>query len=395
MKAGSILVGVVVMPLAALAGNLPLITLHPTNRVALPGSNSAFSVMSTNAAGYQWRFNGVDVPWGTNATLVVTNAQPSNVGYYMTVAKNELGWTPSQMAYLAVTDVGGTVPFSNLGNTNAQAFYQALGFIPISNATAQLVAGPELDQMLPVGSPVTVSNGYFHSEDRSVPNVAPGQTVYYRVAITYTNQVGMLYTQISTTLTLVAGGNGHATPSTDALLFPMYIEWPQPNFYPFCGNGEVRYVTSQTLIPGETARTCLFVDGYLYPSSIQWRKDGAPIATNHSLIITNFQAADVGVYDVQAFTFIGRGVGAGASWKVHFGIQTSNGQGVFRFPRLSGSAFVCDLEGVAGRSYGIERSTDLSTWSNLLTLTNTTGVASFTNSTEANVGRFYRAVLLP
>jgi hypothetical protein len=396
MKVGTILVCAVGTPFAALAGTVPFITTQPTNQIVVPANNATLVVASTNATSYQWRFNGTEVLWGTNATLIITNAQTTDTGYYMVIAKNEMGWTPSQLAYLAVIDVGGTVPFSNLGNTNAQAFYQACGDCgPISNATAQLVAGPELDQMLPVGSPVTVSNGYFHSEDRSVPNVAPGQTAFYRVAITYTNQIGMLYTQISTTLTLVAGGNGHPTPSTGALFFPMYIEWPQPDFYPFCGNGEIRHVTSQTLIPGETARTCLFVSGYMYPSSIQWRKDGAPIATNQSLIITNFQATDVGVYDVQAFTFTAQGAGAGASWKVQFGIQTSNGPGVFRSPRLSGSDFVCDLEGVASRSYGIQWSTNLSMWSNLLTLTNTTGVASFTNSTGASDGRFYRAVLLP
>lgn len=396
MKLGIILVCAVGTPFAALAGSLPFVTIHPTNQIVVPANNATLEIASTNATSYQWRFNGADVPWETNATLIITNAQTTNTGYYVVIAKNEMGWTPSQLAYLAVIDVGGTVPFSNLGNSMAQACYQMTpcrgDSAPITNATAQLMAGPQLDLMLPVGSPVTVSNGYFNAADRVVPNATPAQTIYYRVDITYTNY-SCVYTQPSTTLKLVAGGDGYPAPSADALRFPTYIEWPLPAIWPFDCNGGGWAFTNRTLIPSESGRSAACPDGVYVHASVQWRKDGTPIngATNGSLIITNFQTADVGVYDVQAFA---EG-GAAISWKMYFSIQTSNGPGVFRIPRLLGSDFICDLEGVASRSYGIQWSSNLSTWSNLLTLTNTTGVASFTNSTGASAGRFYRAVLLP
>jgi hypothetical protein len=106
----------------------------------------------------------------------------------MAVAKNKAGWTPSRMAYLSVTDVGGTVPFSNIGIPLARADYQCCCQVdgPITNGTAQVVAGPELDQMGPVGNRGTVSNGYFNYPPVHVPNAAAGQTVYYRVDIAWT-----------------------------------------------------------------------------------------------------------------------------------------------------------------------------------------------------------------
>src|SRR3989442_1692463 len=116
--------------LDACAGSLPVITTHPQSQVVEPGSNATFSVVCTNATAWQWRFNGVELSGGTNSTLIVTNAQSPNVGYYLALAKNETGWTPSQMAYLSVvtSGQGGFVPFSNLGNSNDPATYQCPNF---------------------------------------------------------------------------------------------------------------------------------------------------------------------------------------------------------------------------------------------------------------------------
>src|SRR6266513_5115331 len=106
------------------AGTLPVVTSQPQSQVVSPGSSANFVVGSTNATGYQWRFNGVDIPSGTNATLDVVNTQSTNTGYYMAIVKNDTGLTPSQTAYLSVVaGSGGQVPFSNDGNPSAQARY--------------------------------------------------------------------------------------------------------------------------------------------------------------------------------------------------------------------------------------------------------------------------------
>jgi len=133
------------------AGSLPVITTYPQHQVVSPGTDAILSLEGTNATAYQWRFNGDEVPWGTNATLIITNAQVTNIGYYMAVAKNEMGWTPSQLACLFV--VGNSVefvPFSNTNGPNEQVRYgpgcdDSVSNLPISNGAAQLWVSPVLD----------------------------------------------------------------------------------------------------------------------------------------------------------------------------------------------------------------------------------------------------------
>lgn len=54
---------------------------------------------------YQWRFNGVDIPGATNATLVLTNVTVDKTGYYSVLVSNPFGQTNSAKAYLSVVQV--------------------------------------------------------------------------------------------------------------------------------------------------------------------------------------------------------------------------------------------------------------------------------------------------
>ena len=186
---------------------LPFFTTHPTNQIVAPSNTVTFVAQSSNATAYQWRLNGVDIPAATNISLVITNAQTNNIGYYMAVAKNSTGWTPSRMGYLSVVgSTMGVVPFNTKNIPTAQANYQIdycfFNYRPITNGTATLVAGPALDWMVPVvvNSHSVVSNGYFPYAgsnppppalplptllSRNVPNVAPGQDIFYRVDVSY------------------------------------------------------------------------------------------------------------------------------------------------------------------------------------------------------------------
>ncbi|HEX5397802.1 MAG TPA: immunoglobulin domain-containing protein [Verrucomicrobiae bacterium] len=407
---------------AAFADELPFITVQPTNQIVSPGNSATLTVAAGSATGFQWRFNGADIAGGTNSTLQIPNAQTNNAGYYTVVAKNSTGWVPSQSAWLSVVPntppppplgYGGVVPFSNTTNTGlfAQARSSVDGGV-INNGNAQVVAGPALDQMQPVGLSTAVSNGYYGRPfvTRTVPTVAPGQSVFYRVNITYTNIYSFsTLTQQSAVLNLVAGGGVYPVPSTGYLKFPAWPEWPEPVFLISGGggvlNGLASTPTNQVRIPGERfSLTNLFWGfGDFGVPTWQWRKDGNTIGSPQNftggitseygiaiLTITNVQPSDAGIYDV---------VVLGNDWivgpKTFVSIQITNGCGVFQSPRLRGTNFVCDLLGAAGRNYKIQCSTNLTVWNDIVTLSNTTGMVAFSNSPAPGGAQFYRTVLLP
>jgi hypothetical protein len=393
------------------ADTLPIITAQPTNQVVSPGGTAKFSVTATAATAFQWRFNGSDIANETNALLQISNVQTNNAGYYLVIVKNSTGWVPSKLVYLATAlpifdDNEGVVPFSNTGIPSAQAKYQ-YGYgtpsgSPIAGGMATVAVGPQLDQMKTVPFyTASISNGYFNGIAASAPSVMPGQTVYYRVDITYTNG-GQIITQPSTILKLIAT-QWPDLPDASNLKFPGWLEWP------YDPHPTSATPTNQIRIPGETFTLTndFYASGDYGVSTGQWRKDGVLLSSGTNffqpppvsapgygtfraiLTISNVQPSDAGVYDVQVL---------GNNWiigpKTSLNVQTANGWGVFATPRSDGSNFLADLQGIAGRIYQIQWSSNLSDWNALQTISNVTGTITISNA-PADPARFYRALLLP
>lgn len=407
---------------SAIAQTLPVITSSPTNLTVVPGNTAIFAVTATGTTGYQWRFNGADIPGAMDATLKVLNAQSTNCGYYTVVVKNSTGWVPSQMAYLTLdyTYGGsqptscGTLPLSNTNNTyfDGAALVDLMGtgqLVP-TNGTVQIVAGPELDQMQPTGQVVnyrklglyTFYNGYYNGPDQSDATAMPGQNIYYGIVVNFTNS-GYPRRWPSTIMRLAAGTNGEPATSSYGLKFPGWFV--SEGVEPFI---EAASPTNQLRVFGET---CTFSNSYwAYTDygipTTQWRKNGIPIpsATNNFgiapgtpggvgtsiLTITNVQASDAGIYDLIVY---------GNEWivgpKVTMSVQTMGGQGVFQQPKFTGTNFTCNLVGAAGRNYQVQSSTNLTIWNNLTTLSNINGTVAFTNPVASTGAQFYRTVLLP
>jgi hypothetical protein len=71
----------------------PLITVQPASVTAGLGLSATFSVAALGAPplSYQWRFDGQSIAGATNATLVITNVQATNVGTYSVLVMNQVG----------------------------------------------------------------------------------------------------------------------------------------------------------------------------------------------------------------------------------------------------------------------------------------------------------------
>lgn len=82
----------------------PTIVSHPGNTNILVGSNMAFNVAAGGSLplSYQWRFNGTNIPGGTNVSLVVSNVQFASGGLYTVLVSNQAGSVVSSSAALTV-----------------------------------------------------------------------------------------------------------------------------------------------------------------------------------------------------------------------------------------------------------------------------------------------------
>ena len=71
-------------------GQAPSLVSPPINQVVAPGSNATFNVtaVGTTNFGYQWKFNGVNIPNATGSSYTVPNAANANAGSYTVVVSN-------------------------------------------------------------------------------------------------------------------------------------------------------------------------------------------------------------------------------------------------------------------------------------------------------------------
>lgn len=85
-------------------GAAPVISQGPSSQMVQAGGSVMLRVVAegTPAPAYQWRFNGLDIPGATNATLGFTNLQEAQAGSYRVVVRNIIGTVRSESALLAL-----------------------------------------------------------------------------------------------------------------------------------------------------------------------------------------------------------------------------------------------------------------------------------------------------
>jgi formylglycine-generating enzyme required for sulfatase activity len=92
---------------ADVGGKVPVIIQQPQDLTVSPGSNAVFTVVAegTGPLVYQWFFGGGGDPISQKSTLILTNVQSQNAGYYNVRVTNFVGFVWSSLAKLTV-DLG-------------------------------------------------------------------------------------------------------------------------------------------------------------------------------------------------------------------------------------------------------------------------------------------------
>jgi len=181
---------------------IPLITSQPQNSVAPLGGVATFSVSASNRDSgpifYQWRLNGTNVAQGTNATLQVTNAQPSLAGNYSVVVSNLFGSITSSNALLTVIQPPSFPPQVTNGlRGNLGSVLNFTSSLSGSAAVFTLVGQPP-------GLGVVANTG--------VITGTPTAAGYYRATLTASNLAG----RATLPLTFTVPGTALSLPFSDS-----------------------------------------------------------------------------------------------------------------------------------------------------------------------------------
>ncbi len=232
------------------------ITAQPQSQTVAIGGNTLFSVAASGISPlrYQWLFNGITIAGATNATLILTNAQPSNAGNYSAIVTNTLGAATSAVAVLTILLPPSitTQPQSrtNVSGTAATFSATAAGSDPLSYQWQSNGAN------IPGATDTNLTLLTVQSTDAG----------NYRLVVT--NSVG-------------------AVTSTVAVL----TVWLPPAI--------TTQPQSRTNIAGTTATFNVTASGTV-PLNYQWQANGANIvgATGPNLTLNNVQTSDAGSYIV-------------------------------------------------------------------------------------------------
>jgi parallel beta-helix repeat protein len=117
----------------------PYITSQPSIISVLANSNATMTVgmLGTAPMSYQWSFDGATIANATNSTLIVSNAQSINEGYYQVTLANNVGTATSQPIILRVLPsaaliVSGPVPVSVPAGNQAVFSADVIGSAPLT-----------------------------------------------------------------------------------------------------------------------------------------------------------------------------------------------------------------------------------------------------------------------
>lgn len=104
-------------------GNI-LVGSQPIGRISMPAESVGFSinVISGSSVGYQWRFNGIDIPGANTDSLYLPSISFASEGSYSVVITNFSGSVTSNPAFFGIDNSGNGLPdnweLAHFGNAN-------------------------------------------------------------------------------------------------------------------------------------------------------------------------------------------------------------------------------------------------------------------------------------
>ncbi|HUA66415.1 MAG TPA: immunoglobulin domain-containing protein [Alphaproteobacteria bacterium] len=130
-------------------GAPPFIVTQPASQSVLQGGSATFTVSAGGAQplGYQWNFGGVNIPGATNASLTLSNVQPSQAGNYAVFISNAFGSTNSSSAVLTVNPAFTGLFFDDFTGPSLNPIWQSnlpnayCGSFPFGSAQIASYAG--------------------------------------------------------------------------------------------------------------------------------------------------------------------------------------------------------------------------------------------------------------
>lgn len=167
----------------------PIISVQPASRAVPAGTNVNFSVGASGLAAlsYQWRFNQVEVPGKTSASMSLTNVQSANAGEYDVVITNVYGSITSAVATLTVLPAAPTITTQAISRVVSVG--QAVSFTVAAKGSEPMSCQWQKNGINLAGATAFTLN---------LSNVNAGFSGSYRAAIS--NAVGAAF---STNVTLV------------------------------------------------------------------------------------------------------------------------------------------------------------------------------------------------
>jgi uncharacterized repeat protein (TIGR03803 family) len=236
----------------------PSILTGPSNQIVSAGSDVTFNVtlFGTAPFAYKWLHNSTPIVGGTNGTLSIPDAMPSNAGNYQVIVTNTWGSVTSTVATLSVMTLPPTI--TNQPASDTELYGGTANFVVGATGTPPLAY-----QWLFGSTPIANAT----NSTLSIPNVTLSSAGNYRVIVT--NPWGSVTSSVAT-LSVI----GVAPIITD-----------QP--------------TNESVLYGGTANFVVGATGTL-PLAYQWLFSSIPIAnaTNSTLSVPNVTPSSAGNYQV-------------------------------------------------------------------------------------------------